>query len=69
VLDNAAAAWQPWLSDTQMQKLERAQNKALKIVTGHYKYTPIGALRLEAGVATDWSSNRLVSIAAEKADT
>ena len=29
VLDYAAAAWQPWLSDSQRNKLEVSQNKAL----------------------------------------
>ena len=69
VLDYAAAAWQPWLSDTQMIKLERAQNKALRIVTGQYSSTPVEALRLEAGVTSyKTHSKRLTSIAAEKAD-
>ena len=40
VLDYAAAAWQPWLSDSQLNKLEVAQNKALRIVTGQYSSTP-----------------------------
>ena len=69
VLDYAAAAWQPWLSETQMQKLERAQNKALRIVTGQYNSTPVEALRLESGVVSyKTHSKRLTSIAAEKAD-
>jgi len=69
VLDYAAAAWQPWLSDSQMQKLERAQNKALRIVTGQYNSTPTEALRLESGVVSyKTHSKRLASIAAEKAD-
>ena len=69
VLDYAAAAWQPWLSETQMQKLERAQNKALRIVTGQYNSTPVEALRLESGIVSyKTHSKRLMSIAAEKAD-
>ena len=68
-MDYAAAAWQPWLSETQMQKLERAQNKALRIVTGQYNSTPVEALRLESGIVSYRThSKRLTSIAAEKAD-
>jgi ribonuclease HI len=49
-MDYAGAAWQPWLSETAMGRLERAQNKALRLVTGQLKSTPVEALRLEAMV-------------------
>ena len=69
VLDYAAAAWQPWLSDSQLKKLEVAQNKALRLVTGQYSSTPTEALRLEAGVESYRThSERNITIAAEKAD-
>ena len=52
-----------------MQKLERAQNKALRIVTGQYNSTPVGALLLESGIVSyKTHSKRLTSIAAEKAE-
>jgi ribonuclease HI len=52
-----------------MLKLERAQNKALRIVTGQYSSTPVEALRLESGISSyKTHSKRLACIAAEKAD-
>ena len=69
VLDYAAAAWQPWLSATQLNKLEVAQNKALRLVTGQYSSTPTEALRIEAEVESyKTHSERIITIAAEKAD-
>jgi len=62
-LDFAAPAWQPWLSATRFQNLEVTQNKALRIMTGQAKTTPVEALRAEAGVC----SNRLCVKAQEKA--
>ena len=47
-LDYAAPAWQPWLSDTQFNKLEVVQNRALRLITGQTKSTRVTALRLEA---------------------
>ena len=34
VLDYAAPAWQPWLSESQQKRLDTAQNKTLRIITG-----------------------------------
>ena len=48
VIDYAGPVWQAWLSSTQMDRLDRAQNKALRRVTGHAYSTPIEAVRLEA---------------------
>jgi hypothetical protein len=50
VLDYAGPAWQPWLSETGRNDLQRDQNYALRIVTGQYADTPVEALSLEAGV-------------------
>jgi hypothetical protein len=50
VLDYAGPAWQPWLSETGRNELQRDQNYALRIVTGQYADTPVEALGLEAGV-------------------
>ncbi|MEL7521032.1 MAG: reverse transcriptase family protein, partial [Cyanobacteria bacterium J06553_1] len=50
VLDYCAAGWQPWLARSSMGVLERAQNRALRIVTGQCRTTPVEALALEAGV-------------------
>ena len=49
-LDYAGAAWQPWLSETNMCTIERTQNKALRIITGQVQNTDVGVLRVEAGI-------------------
>ena len=49
-LDYAAPAWQPWISTTNMERLDRLQNRALRLVTGQLLSTPLEALRLEANV-------------------
>ena len=67
-LDFAAPAWLPWLSATKFQCLEATQNKALRIMTGQAKTTPVEALRAEAGVCSYKTvSNRLCVRAHEKA--
>ena len=68
VMDYAAAAWQPWLSNTQFQKLETAQNSALRIISGQYNSTPVEALRLETGINSyATTSKRHTANAYEKA--
>ena len=68
VMDYAAAAWQPWLSKSQFQKLETAQNSALRIITGQYNSTPVEALRLETGIDSyATTSKRHTAKAYEKA--
>jgi hypothetical protein len=68
ILDYAAPAWQPWLSKTEMDRLDRAQNKALRRITGQASSTPLEALRLEAGLPSyETVSKRLVAISREKA--
>jgi hypothetical protein len=67
ILDYAAAAWQPWLSPTQFKRLETAQNRCLRIVTGQYANTDLELLRLEANVPSYRThSNRLTATAYEK---
>ena len=68
ILDYAAPAWQPWLSETNKRELEVLQNKALRLVTGQYRSTPLEALRTEAGVPSySTQSKRLILTAKEKA--
>ena len=50
VLDYCGAGWQPWLAPSSLNILTRAQNRALRIVTGQCRTTPVEALALEAGV-------------------
>ena len=42
-LDYPAPAWRPWLSDTQFNKLEVVQNRALCLITGQTKSTRVTA--------------------------
>ena len=64
----SASAWQPWLSDTQMNKLETIQNKGLRSITGQTRSTPVEALRLEAGTPSySTISRRLTLTSYEKA--
>ena len=67
-LNYAAPGWQPWLSDTQIAKLEVEQNKALRIVTGQYKDIHCDTLRREANICSmETSIKRECAKAAEKA--
>jgi len=50
IFDYAGIAWQPWISDTNILKLEIAQNKCLRIIIGQPKRTHIESLRLEANI-------------------
>ena len=69
VLDYAAPAWQPWLSNTSMNKLETAQNAALRLVTGQYRSTPVEALRKKSSVESyKIHSKKILATASEKAD-
>lgn len=59
-IDFADAAWQSWLSSTKFQVLEATQIKALCIMTGQAKTTPVEALRGEARLCSCRTvSNRL----------
>jgi hypothetical protein len=49
-LDYAGPGWQPWLSESNRTVLERAQNKALRCVTGQMRSSPVEALRYGANV-------------------
>ena len=49
-MDYSGPGWQPWLSPTSVAVLERTQNKALRIITGQLKSSPVEALRLESTI-------------------
>ena len=67
-LNYAGAAWQPWLAQTHMERLDRIQNKGLRAITGMYQSTPLEALRLESGIPSyRTTSNRLILASHEKA--
>ena len=67
-MDYAAPGWQPFLSSTNMNKLEKAQNQALRAITGQYLSTPLEALRLESGSQSYAThSKRLTAASQQKA--
>ena len=68
LMDYAAPGWQPFLSSTNMNKLEKAQNQALRAITGQYSLTLLEALRLESGFHSYAThSNRLTVASQQKA--
>jgi ribonuclease HI len=68
LLTYSAAAWHPFLSSSNMDALDRAQNRVLRAITGQLSSTPLEALRLEAGVSSlRITSKRLALTAMEKA--
>jgi ribonuclease HI len=49
-MDYCGAAWQPWVAQSGVDELERAQNRALRVVSGQLRTTPVEAVRAEVGV-------------------
>lgn len=67
IMDSAAAAWQPFLMPSQFEKLEAAQNRCLRLITGQYQNTSREILRLEADIPSYRThSNQLIATAYEK---
>ena len=65
-MDYAGPAWQG--NTFHIDKLDKAQNKALRLITGQFKDTPLDALRAEAGVVSFQTRvNRNLLISKEKA--
>ena len=50
LFDYAAIAWQPWIKEHNIKKLEVAQNKCIRIITGQPMRTHVEALRLESNI-------------------
>ena len=46
----ASSGWQPWLSDTNLRKLEGLQNKCLRLISGQTRTSPNEAWRVETGI-------------------
>ena len=46
----ASSGWQPWLSATNVQKLEVLQNKCLRIISGQTRTSPTDACRAKTGI-------------------
>ena len=67
VLDYAAAGWQPWTYKTNLDVLERMQNKALRFITGQYVNTNCDILRAEADIPSySFHSDQLIVKSREK---
>ncbi len=68
VMNYATPAWQTWLAPTRLDLLERSQNRALRIITGLLKTTPLEAHKIEAAVPSIATQNhQQASVAYEKA--
>ena len=50
VMMYCAPGWVPFMAKTNLAKLQRAQNKAIRIITGMYRSTPEEWLRLASGI-------------------
>ena len=50
VIDYSGSAWQPWLSESQLLRLERVQREALRLITRQSKTSPVDCMRLELGL-------------------
>ena len=62
-------AWMPCAAKSHLKKLKRAQNKALRLVTGQYVATPVEALRQECGLTSfETDMMRTIARSAEKAE-
>ena len=54
-------AWMPSAAKSHIERLEKAQNKALRLVTGQYMATPVEALCQECGLPNlSTQINRLI---------
>ncbi len=68
IVTYATPAWQPWAAPSRIEQLERCQNKALRVVTGQLKSTPVETLRRGAGICgIATASKRATALAYEKA--
>ena len=58
VFNYCAAGWQLWLAKSNLLILERAQNRALRVITGQLADTPIECLRCEAEIPSIETTRR-----------
>ena len=67
-LSYAGAGWQPYICDENSKKLNRLQNKALRLITGQFLSTTVEAFCLKAGIHSyDTQSKCLSARSWEKA--
>ncbi len=68
LLTYAAPTWHPWDAPSRLEQLDRCQNKALGVVAGQLKSTPVETLRREAGICSiATASKRATALAYKKA--
>ena len=66
-MDYGGFAWQPSISPTAYNRLEVLQNRALRVITGQARSTPIQTLRCEANMPSyKVTSERAIAKAREK---
>ena len=46
-INSVESTWQPWLSDSKIQELDRTQNRTTRLMTAQVKSSPVEALRAE----------------------
>ena len=64
--DYSAAGGQPWISASNVKKIDPVQNTALRLITRQAKSTPIDCLRLEAEVRSYASSVKTAALLARE---
>ena len=62
MFDYAGSSWLPWISDSNIQKLDRLQNQALRMICRQAKTSPLEGLRLECEVPSYASVVKAVTI-------
>lgn len=68
IMDYAASAYQPWISKTQLEKLDNAQNRCLKAISGVYQTSNLECRRIEVDLPSyQTHSKQLIATAYEKA--
>ena len=63
-MDYSGPAWQGNIAESHQRSLERTQNRALRLITGQFKDTPVEALLAETGIPsfkTHMKRNLLIS--------
>ena len=67
IMDYSAAAYQPWLSKSQLDKLDGAQNRCLQAISGVYKTSNLECRRIEVDIPSYHThSKQLIATAYEK---
>ena len=63
-LEYCSPAWQPWLSERKIGKLERVQREATRRMTGLLRTTPIEAVATEVNLTSVATQSKRAAIIA-----